>query len=39
MQAALGIVLFGWTTAIIFMAVQAVHLRAKEPAPPGEAGG
>jgi len=27
MQAALGIVLFGWTTAIIFTAVQAVHLR------------
>ena len=27
MQAALGIVLFGWTTAIIFTAVQAVHLQ------------
>jgi hypothetical protein len=35
MQAALGIVLFGWTTAIIFMAVQAVHVSAKEPAKPG----
>jgi voltage-gated potassium channel Kch len=34
MQAALGIVLFGWTTAVIFMAVQAVHLSAKGPAPP-----
>lgn len=30
MQAALGIVLFGWTTAIIVMAVQAVHIRPKE---------
>jgi hypothetical protein len=25
-QAALGIVLFGWTTSLIFMAVQAVHV-------------
>lgn len=30
MQAALGVVLFGWTTAVIFMAVQAVHLRPTE---------
>ena len=27
MQAALGIVLFGWTTAAIFTAVQAVHTK------------
>jgi hypothetical protein len=33
MQAALGIVLFGWTTAIIFMAVQTVHIRPKESSP------
>jgi hypothetical protein len=29
MQAALGIILFGWTTAIIFMVVQAVHMQPK----------
>jgi len=29
MQAALGVVLFGWTTAIIFTAVQAVHLKPR----------
>ena len=28
MQAALGVVLFGWTTAVILMAVQAVHSRS-----------
>jgi hypothetical protein len=30
MQAALGVVLFGWTTAVIFTAVQAVHLRPNQ---------
>ncbi len=30
MQAALGIVLFGWTTAVIVMAVQAVHIRSEK---------